>query len=53
MLGLLIIENDVHPNTILRWLNTNHEMLTTAKNLQLIGAELKLKQTEILETKAA
>ena len=49
MLGLLIIENDVHPNTILRWVKDNDEMLTMAKNLNLISTELNLKQSEILE----
>lgn len=51
----LIEANDVHPNTVQRWIRNNDEVLTTAKNLAIIGEQLHIEQSQILEeeTKAA
>lgn len=35
--------------TIQRWLNENHQLLTTADALEILQNELGLKQEEILE----
>ena len=49
----LIAENDSHPGTIQRWIDTNHEKLTTAKNLYIICSMLGVEQDELLETETA
>lgn len=49
LIGLLIIENNCHPQTMLKWIKTNDVMLTTAANLAIIVREMKLSQEQILE----
>lgn len=50
----LIIANLVHASgksypTIMRWLDENHEMLTTAACLNVICEALKMSQEEVLD----
>lgn len=49
----LIMENDVHPGTVQRWIDGNDEKLTTAKNLSIICQHLDVDQSEILEDEKA
>lgn len=49
----LIKANDKHPGTVQRWIDNNDEVLTTAKNLQIICEELEVKQKEVLEDEKA
>lgn len=45
----LIVENDTHPGTVQRWIDNNHEKLTTAKNLLILCQLLDVQQSELLE----
>lgn len=49
----MIEANDVHPLTVQRWITSNDERLTTAKNLAIICEVMEMKQEEILEEENA